>query len=106
MPTATAPKVTPAVAAWMDRLGTPGLGLTEALLELHHDWASGPAETHDEHLMRLKAMKELSEALRAAQVHAAIEAVDAGVETKHVASHLGSTSASVTKWVKEARTYA
>ncbi|QAY62266.1 hypothetical protein ET495_02115 [Xylanimonas allomyrinae] len=96
-------KLTPAVTAWIDRQDTPGLGLTEALASLHQDWASGPPPTPDEHLRRLAAMNELSEALRAATVHAALEAVEAGVAPKEVAVNLGSTAATVTKWVKEAR---
>ena len=98
-----APKLTPAVAAWVDRQDTPGLGLTEALAELHQDWSAGPAASHDEHLRRLAAMNELAAALRAATVHAALEAVEAGVDAKQVAASLGSTGATVTKWVKEAR---
>ncbi|QAY70560.1 hypothetical protein [Xylanimonas protaetiae] len=100
---ATAPKLTPAVAAWADRQTTPGLGLTEALADLHQDWSAGPAANHDEHLRRLGAMNELADALRAATVHAALEAVEAGLPAKEVAATVGSTAATVTKWVKEAR---
>ncbi|GAB2459659.1 hypothetical protein [Xylanimonas ulmi] len=106
MPTPAAPKLTPAVAAWAARQETPGLGLTEALAGLHQDWSSGPICEHEEHLRRLEAMSELTEALRAATVHAALEAVDAGVAAKQVAASLGSTGATVTKWVKEARSAA
>jgi hypothetical protein len=99
----TPTKLTPAVATWADRQHTPGLGLTEALTEMHSDWSTGPAAGHDEHVRRLEAMNELSDALRAATVHAALEAVDAGLAPKQVAVSLGSTGATVTKWVKEAR---
>ncbi|ACZ30227.1 hypothetical protein Xcel_1196 [Xylanimonas cellulosilytica DSM 15894] len=103
MPTPTATKLTPAVATWADRQATPGLGLTEALVDAHQDWSTGPAANHDEHLRRLATISELAEALKAATVHAALEAVEAGLPAKEVAATLGSTAATVTKWVKEAR---
>lgn len=106
MPAPTTPKLTPAIAAWAVRQDTPGLGLTEALADLHEDWSAGPAAGHDEHLRRLTAMNELADALKAATVHAALEAVDAGVAPKQVAASVGSTAATVTRWVAEARTAA
>ncbi len=102
--TASSPRLTGAVAAWADRHATPGLGLSEALATLSDDWAAGPPETNAHHVRRLEAMSALTEVLRAATVQAALDATEAGLATKEVAASLGSTGATVAKWVKEART--
>ena len=54
----------------------------------------------------MEALTELSEALRAATIQVALEAVDAGLSTKEIATSLGSTGATVNKWLKEARSAA
>lgn|GEM_PF-2364329 len=104
-PTAT-PRLTAAVVSWLERQDTPGLGLAEALNALAHDWAAGPPPSQTEHVRRMEALTELSEALRAATIQVALEAVDAGLSTKEIAASLGATGATVTKWVKDARTAA
>ncbi len=104
--TTEAPRLTAAVSAWLERQETPGLGLAEALTALAQDWAAGPPPSPAEHVRRMEALTELSDALRAATIQVALEAVDAGLSTKEVASALASTGATVSKWIKEARTAA
>ena len=104
--TTETPRLTAAVTAWLERQDTPGLGLAEALTALAHDWAAGPPPSPAEHVRRMQALTDLSEALRAATIQVALEAVDAGLSTKEIAASLGSTGATVNKWVKEARTAA
>ena len=100
------PRLTAAVTAWLERQDTPGLGLAEALDALAHDWAAGPPPSPAEHVRRMQALTELSDVLRAATIQVALEAVDAGLSTKEIAASLASSAATVTKWVKEARTAA
>ncbi|MCL1869656.1 MAG: hypothetical protein FWF90_04475 [Promicromonosporaceae bacterium] len=96
-------KLVPAVASWVDRQETPGLGLTEALTGLTHDWVAGTPAQPEEHVQRLARLNELTDALRAATVQATLEAVEAGVASKEIAATLGTTGATVSKWVTQAR---